>query len=586
MRVLIKLEKERVMFLRKTPQANGRIFLAIVKGYRDPVTKTTKAKTIESIGFLDELEKIYPDPIAHFTEKAKQMTEDEKRSGSIQLTVNTDEIMTTDTNDMKNIGFMVLSKIYHELGIHKFMINRERGLKAGYPLNKILKLIVFDRILHPSSKLSSYENRDMYLENFDFPLESVYRSLAIFAKHKDRLILDIHQNVVMKYNRDVSNVFYDVTNYYYHTEDETNLIAKGYSKDRKGKPIIQMGLLLDKTGLPMTYKLFRGNTSDPVTLLPILSEVKKEFNLARAIVVADKALNSGDNKAYNIIQGDGYIYSRSLRGTKADNETKAYALDEKDYRWIDKDHKIKSRIYPTDIGVTNEDGNKVNVSINEKHVVFYSAEYDRRSKHKRNELLSKASELIESPSRYAKAESYGAFKYIKGMKLDRKTGELSPAKKDSIPMIDMELVCEEEKYDGYYSIVTSELDMPDFEVVEKYKGLWKIEETFKLTKSLLKARPVYLKKDEHIEAHFLTCFIALLILRILERKTGNKYSTESLIESIKKANVVLLDMNNYKAVYYDKVLEHIDANVGTKLSKKYLSLEEIKTLVAETKQKK
>ena len=168
MRVLIKLEKERVMFLRKTPQANGRIFLAIVKGYRDPVTKTTKAKTIESIGFLDELEKIYPDPIAHFTEKAKQMTEDEKRSGSIQLTVNTDEIMTTDTNDMKNIGFMVLSKIYHELGIHKFMINRERGLKVGYPLNKILKLLVFDRIYTPSSKLSATKT-EMYLENFDSP---------------------------------------------------------------------------------------------------------------------------------------------------------------------------------------------------------------------------------------------------------------------------------------------------------------------------------------------------------------------------------------------------------------------------------
>jgi len=160
-----------------------------------------------SVGFLDELSEQYDDPIAHFTELAKQMTKDEKKAQTLTLTINTNETMSKDTNDLKNIGFIVLSKIYHELGIHKFMLNRERGLKAKYPLNNILKLLVYDRILHPSSKLSSYENRDMYLENFDFPLESLYRALSIFAKHKDKLLLDIHENIRMLYGRDVSNVF-------------------------------------------------------------------------------------------------------------------------------------------------------------------------------------------------------------------------------------------------------------------------------------------------------------------------------------------------------------------------------------------
>lgn len=571
------------MFLKKDKRPNGRIYLSIVRAFRDPITKKQKQRAVMSVGFLDELEKQYDDPIAHFTELAKKMTEAEKKKKSFKLTINTDETMSKGTDDLKNIGFMVLSKIYHELGIHRFMLNKERGLKAKYPLNNIFKLLVYDRILHPASKLSSYENRNMYLENFDFPLESVYRSLSIFAKHKDRLLLDIHETVRMLYGRDVSNVFYDVTNYYYHTEEETALIANGFSKDRKGKPIIQMGLLLDKSSIPITYKLFRGNTNDSTTLLPVLADLKRDYNLKRAIVVADKALNTGDNKAYNIIKGDGYIFSRSLRGTKADKEVKAYALDEEGYTWLNDEYKIKSRIYPTDIWVTNAEGKKIKVDIDEKHIIFYSEKYARRTRHKRNELIAKAISLINSPSRYARVENYGALKYINGMKVDRKTGELIKEKKDSVPMLDEELIREEEKFDGYYSIVTSELDMPNTEVIETYQGLWKIEESFKITKTILKTRPIYVKKDDHIEAHFLTCFIALLILRILEKKTGHQHSTTEMVDSIKKSRVDLLDMNNYKGVYYDEILAHIDSCMDTCLNKKYLSLEEIKTLISETK---
>ncbi len=181
-----------------------------------------------------------------------------------------------------------------------------------------------------------------------------------------------------------------------------------------------MGLLLDKSALPITYKLFRGNTNDSSTLLPALSALKRDYKLKRAIVVADKGINTGNNKAYNIIKGDGYIFSRSLRGTKADKEVKAYALDEKGYIWLNDDYKIKSRIYPTNIWVTDKDGKKVEVAIDEKHIFFYSEKYARRTRHKRNQLIAKATELIHSPSKYARAESYGALKYINRMKLDKK----------------------------------------------------------------------------------------------------------------------------------------------------------------------
>lgn len=570
------------MFLKKDLRPNGRLYLSIVKSYRDPQSKVNKQKAVSSVGFLDELQNLYDDPIAHFTEVAKQMTEEEKKIQTIELTINHQEFMSTDTNDLKNIGFSALSKIYHELGIHKFWINRERGLKAKYPLNNIMKLLVYDRILHPGSKLSTYENRTSYVENFDFPLESLYRSLTIFAKHKDNLLRDIHENICMNYGRDTSNVFYDVTNYYFHTEEETSLIAKGFSKDRKGKPIVQMGLLMDKNGLPITYELFRGNTTDYETLLPVLSKLKQNYNLKRAIVVADKGLNSGSNKAYNIIKGDGYIFSKSIRGTKADKEFKTYVLEEEGYRYFGEHYKIKSRIYPTLITVKDKNDKPVKVSIDEKHIVFYSEKYAKRTKALRDKTIAKALHLITSKSNYTKAENYGAMKYIKGMKLDTVTGELKVSK-NVIPVLNTELIEEEEKYDGYYSIVTSELDMPEEEVIEKYRGLWKIEESFKITKTQLKSRPVYVKTEDHIEAHFLSCFLSLLILRILETKIDRKYSIKDIVESLKKSNVDLLEMNQYKAVYYDEILKELDECIGTNLGKRYLTLSEIKKMISDTK---
>ena len=299
-------------------------------------------------------------------------------------------------------------------------------------------------------------------------------------------------------------------------------------------------------------------------------------------MVADKGLNSGSNKAYNIIKVDGYIFSKSIRGTKSDKEFKSYVLDEEGYRYLGENYKIKSRVYPTFITVKDKNDKPVKVEIDEKHIVFYSEKYAKRTKALRDKTVEKAMHLITSKSRYTKAENYGAMKYIKGMKLDTTTGELKVSK-NVIPVLNTELIEEEEKYDGYYSIVTSELDMPDEEVIKKYIGLWKIEESFKITKTQLKSRPIYLKTQDHIEAHFLSCFLSLLILRVLETKINRKYSIKDIVNSLQKSNVDLLEMNKYKAVYYDEILKELDECIGTSLDKRYLTLSEIKKMISETK---
>lgn len=571
------------MFLKQDKRPNGRIYLSIVESYRDPITKKNKQKAIKSIGFYDEFINTYDDPIAYFKEVANQMTEEKKCDNTVELHINSEETLDINSNDLKNIGFVVLSKLYHELGIYKFMINRERGIKSKYPLNNILKLLIYERILNPCSKLAAFANKDNYFENFNFPLESLYRTLPILAKYKDKLLLELHENISMLYGRNTSNVFYDVTNYYFHMDKQNDLIRNGMGKDRKGKPIIQMGLLLDKAGLPITYKLFSGNTTDFETLLPVLSEVKENYHLNRVIVVADKGLNSGTNKAYNIIKGDGYIFSRSIRGKKASKEIKEYVLDETGYTQFGENFKIKSRVYPTEITVKDKNDKPVKVTVDEKHVVFYSEKYAKRTKHKRNEAIAKALKLINSPSRYAKVENYGSMKYIIGMNLDKKTGELKPSRKNIIPKLDDALIREEEKYDGYYSIVTSELDMSDQKIIETYQGLWKIEESFKVTKTQLKTRPTYVWSEGGIEGHFLTCFLSLLILRVLQMKTKGQYSVEKMVRSLSKSNVDYLSLNYYKAVYYDEILNCIDQNVGTNLKQKYMTLKEIKKMISDTK---
>lgn len=571
------------MFLKKDKRAQGRTFLTIVKGYRDPVTKKSKHKQVLKIGYLDELQKEFEDPIAHFKNLAIKMTEEEDAERFLEIKLDTNETLNIGDCDFRNIGYLALSKMYHMLGIHQFLTNRERSLKASISLNNIMKLLVYERILNPGSKKAAYENREQYFENFNFEERTLFRAFPHFNRFKDKLLLDLHQNISINYSRDTTNVFYDVTNYYFHIDQQTDLIRKGPGKDKKGKPIIQMGLLLDNDGIPISYKLFSGNTTDFVTLLPILADLKSDYNLKKVIVVADKGLNSGSNKAYNIIKGDGYIFSRSIRGTKANQEIKDYVLSKDDYREIgDEGFKLKSKVMPTMITIKDENGVDKKVEIDEKHVAFFSPKYAKRAKHKRNEIIEKANGIIDSKLNYTNASNYGAMKYIIGMKLDKTTGELTE-EENVKPFLNTDIIEEEEKYDGYYSIVTSELDMPDEEIIERYRGLWRIEESFKVTKSSLETRPVFVRREDSIEAHFLTCYISLVILRLLQKELGNKYSVDRIVNSLNKATVMHLNMNNYKAGYYDEILKEIQEKIEIRFNQKYITLDEIKKMQSSTK---
>ena len=566
------------MFLKKDKRPNGRIYLSIVKGFRDPITKKNKQRAVKSIGFLDEFEDIYDDPIKHFKDLAKKMTEEE-RLNNAPLEFSFDRLESVKENKAlrKNFGFVILSYIYHKLNIDYFLDNKQQSLNIDFSLNKILQALTFLRVMEPCSKKKSTELLERYFLDCDFSIDDVYRALDYFCKYKKDLILHIHEYIRCEYGRSLDNVFYDVTNYYFES-DEDDFRKKGVSKEHRPNPLVQMGLLMDDGGIPISFKLFEGNTNDCNTLMPVLDELKRDFNLGRVIVVADKGMNSGENIAYNVINKNGYIYSKSVRG--ASKEVKDYVLNIKDYTNMGDEYKFKSRVINTNIWVTNAEGKRVQAEIDQKQVVFYSEKYAKKARKDRQKVLDKAKKLIK----LRKASlNKGAYKYIKDEYLDKETGEL--LKKDDYLYIDEDRVKEEEKHDGYYLIVSSELNMPDKEIIERYKGLWKIEESFKITKSHLKSRPVYLRKKDHIEAHFFICFLALILIRLLEKETDFKFSVSSLINSIKNLSVTYLDENYYMLDYVDDVSKRFSKILNTDMTKRFWRQSDIKNLIANSKRK-
>ena len=564
------------MFLRLSGKKNGRKYLQIVHGYRDEQGKP-KAKVIQSLGYLDNLKKEYADPIAHFKEVARNM--ETERQNSTKYTIEVCADAKIEGCQRKNYGHIIFSRIYHELELDRFFNNKSRHTEFLYNANSIMKLLVFSRLIYPGSKKNAHELRERFFDILDCSLDDVYSSLSFFNRHVTECQRFIHERIVEKYGRETDLVYYDVTNYYFETEHEDGLRKKGYSKEHRRDPIVQMGLALDKQGIPLSYKLFKGNTHDSQTLMPTLAEIVRTYDAKRVIVVADKGLNSGDNIVFNTALGHGYVFSQSVRG--ASEEMKTFILDENGYEQIGGDYKRKSRIVPVTIQYNSEPGGKKKIQLDQKQVIFYSEKYAKRAKHKRAEVLQKCADLIANPSKYKKTTAQGAAGYISGLAFDKKTGEILDTGQALI--LNEEKIREEEKMDGYYAIVTGELDEMDDNIINMYRGLWRIEESFKITKSTIEARPVYVYKPEHINAHFLICFIALTLSRLVELQLGGKFSVTQIIESLREVTCSHLDANHYLFDYSDEVTTALESCYNVGFGKKYMSLGEIKKYFAKVK---
>jgi transposase len=573
------------MFLRKANnKKTDRTYLSIVHGYRDNTSKQSRTRTIQKIGYLDELLKEYEDPITHFTALAKAMEQERLSTKTVTFTIESDAQLKRGFANRKNYGYVVASKIYHELEIDRYLKNARRHENFKFNTDAIMRLLVYERLLHPGSKRVAVLNKDKFFDNFKFSLDDVYAALTHFDKISTALQQHLHEQVTKQYGRETDLVYYDVTNFYFEIDEQDEFRRKGAEKNNRKDPIVQMGLLLDKLGLPITYKMFPGNTHDSQTLMPVLTELKKNFGVKRIITVADKGLNCGDNIAYATVLGDGYIYSKSVRG--ASEDFKKWVLDENGYRELTEKYKLKSKVVPdAAINVAVEQigkkKKKKKVFIEQKWIAFYSEKYAIRAKCKREEVIDKALKMIANPSKYRRTFDYGAAGYIENLKIDKDTGEILNIMDKLI--LDTNRIAEEEKFDGFYAIVTSELDDTDEHIIDLYRGLWHIEESFKVTKSVLGARPVFMSLEEHINAHFLTCFITLLIARIIELRLGGKFNISKIAETLRNISCSNIDQNHWLFDFCNDVTDEMNAVFGTDFGRKIMTLNEIRKYLGETK---
>ena len=573
------------MYLHKSERKGG-TYLSIVEGYREG--GKVKHRTVESLGYVDDLMEEYgPDPIAHFKRVCKNRNAaKEAEAQSVAIEIHPRQRIDKRAVARKNIGSAVLLAAYSALGVETVVRNATRGSKAGYDANAVMRLLAVERILDPGSKKQAWENRDRYFFRTEFELADAYRALDVLCGCRDRVVSAINRAVDKMGVRDTACVFYDVTNYYFEVDEPGGLRQKGMSKEHRKSPIVQMGLLQDSGGIPIGYRLFPGNTPDACTMLDVLAGMKRDYGCQRVVVVGDKGNNCSANIAALAARGDGFVCSQSIRGMKSDAELKGWVLSDAGYACTRDGegrvtYKVKSKQGYKTVAVEDPDGKKRKVDVDVKYVAFWSEKYQKRARRERLAAIDKARRLVADPGAYTAATHFGAAKYVKGVRADAETGELVEAA--DVLEFDEERLAAEEACDGYYCIVTSETEMSDSEVIEAYRGLWRIEESFKVTKSDLETRPVYVSREEHIEAHFLTCYVALCILRIIQAATGGKYSARVIADELAAMCGTHLEGSWWRFDHRSDATDDLCRMAGVDLTRQNMQLKDIKAAFAQAK---
>ena len=604
--------------------------LYLVKTIKKPGAKYTTTKAIECFGNLSELEKIYDDPIAHFKEVARRRTEGEKARKDEQKLVDpikvdlnahvdfADEGMEDGKYDnYLHLGQMPLLRLYHMLELDDFLARKRKswGIRSG--MEVIYKLLVIGRIICPGSKLATWQQlKHFKLGNSKPTDDDVYNALEFIGGSSEEVLLHLNEVMKRKTGRNTSLMYYDVTNYYCEIDGPDNAVdgglrRRGVSKEHRPEPIIQMGLFMDGDGLPVTYGIFPGNSNDVTTFIPMMNKATDDYGMKKMIYVADKGMMSHDNIVYILSHGCGYVISDSPR-RRQEKDIMDFLHDPCGYKVTmggDRNSEVvfkyKERTVPMKrSGVTyrgEEDKKTCTVDYNEVQIVFWSKKYADRVRKQRYEALEK---VMRNPKVF---DDYNVKGLLKKIPVDPRDGAVRDDM-EYIVELDREKLREAEALDGYYIIRSNVIGRDDEEkpwegeyrfrrdnlfqlnkdvdamsIIDMYRGLWEIEETFKITKSFLSTRPIYVRKESSIRAHFTTCFIALLIVRLLERQTGNKLNHSEVLDAVRQSMVAEISPGVYRNIATSRNMEIIGNSMGMDLTKLWYTANEIRALSAKPK---
>ncbi len=492
-----------------------------------------------------------------------------------------------DEERVFNIGYLFLQKICSELRIDNICRNIRNHHKFSYDFHAILTDLIYTRILAPSSKLSSYKYCHSLLEPPKYSLQDLYRALSVLAEESDFIQEELYKNSNFIHPRNSRILYYDCTNYYFEIEAEDGIKKYGKSKEHRPNPIITMGLFMDADGIPLAFDIFPGNQNEQLTLKPIEKKVIKDFNCSEFIFCSDAGLGGKSNRFLNSFGNRSYVITYSLKKMKKEERELALLPTQFkvpgsnkliDLRTLDEsDPKVYNTIYYKEYPLVTGD-------MDETVIITYSPKYKAYQSKIRNAQIDRAKKMIQSSDKTRKGKgSNDPARFIQRTSVTE-DGEIA---QKNIYQLDEAKILEESMYDGFYAVVTN-LEGDIREIININKQRWEIEENFRIMKSEFEARPVFVRREDRIKAHFLTCFISLLVYRLLEKKLGEEFTCSQILETLRNMNVTLLSKDSGYIPSYKrtKITDKLHSSFGFRTDYECIRKSTMRTIIKETKQKK
>lgn len=492
-----------------------------------------------------------------------------------------------DEERVFNIGYLFLQKICSELRIDNICRNIRNHHKFSYDFHAILTDLIYARILAPSSKLSSYKYCHSLLEPPKYSLQDLYRALSVLAEESDFIQEELYKNSNFIHPRNSKILYYDCTNYYFEIETEDGIKKYGKSKEHRPNPIITMGLFMDADGIPLAFDIFPGNQNEQLTLKPLEKKVIKDFNCSEFIFCSDAGLGGKSNRFLNSFGNRSYVITYSLKKMKKEERELALLPTQFkvpgsnkliDLRTLDEsDPEVYNTIYYKEYPLVTGD-------MDETVIITYSPKYKAYQSKIRNAQIDRAKKMIQSSDKTRKGKgSNDPSRFIQRTAVTE-DGEIA---QKNIYQLDETKILEESMYDGFYAVVTN-LEGDIREIININKQRWEIEENFRIMKSEFEARPVFVRREDRIKAHFLTCFISLLVYRLLEKKLGEEFTCSQILETLRNMNVTLLSKDSGYIPSYKrtKITDKLHSSFGFRTDYEFTRKSTMRTIIKETKQKK
>ena len=523
--------------------------LYVIKSVYNSATQSNTSKIVEKLGTEAELrEKLNgQDPYEWAKAYIKDLNRQEKEETSkIMVQYSPTKLIDKDKQRTYNGGYLFLQKIYHQLGLHKICEEISTRHKFTYNMDSILSRLLYGRIIFPSSKLSTCNLSATFLEKPDFEIQQIYRALEVISKESDFIQSELYKNSLKLSKRNTGILYYDCTNYFFEIEEEQGLKQYGYSKEHRPNPIVQMGLFMDADGIPLAFNISKGNTNEQTTLTPLEQKILDDFKLSKFVVCTDAGLASTNNRKFNDQGERAFITTQSIKKLKKHLSEWALASDgwhvsgsDKTYDLcdIDEENFFDKTFYKE--RWIKENGPE------QKLIVTYSIKYKNYQRTIRTAQVGRAAKVVENnPAKLKKANANDYKRFIETTSITAE-GEIADK---SVYRIDLDVIAKEERYDGFYAVCTN-LEDQACEIVKINHNRWEIEECFRIMKSEFKARPVYLSRDDRIEAHFTTCFLAMVLFRYLEKHLSQQFTCSEIVDGLRNMNFYEIPGDGYIPTY-------------------------------------